>query len=441
MRGKGVKQRLTIVRIVCLLILSIFVVFAIIGCGQAPSSPTNTKVEPIVFGVVTALGSIEGADSLRAVQLAAEEINAKGGVSVGGTKRPIEIVAADTREHEAGVPISDALAALEKVITEKKPHAIVSGAFRSEVLLATMDLIAKYKIPYICNIAMSPKFQEKFREDPEKYKYMFRMTLTSVDLGNYMTGLMEFLQKEFGFSRAYIITQDVLWAKGTGQVLEKWFNEHGWQVIAFDTYPTGASDFSASLSKAQAQKADILVPIFDMPQSGILVKQVKSMRLPALLAGSVSPMATEEAWEVYEGEIEGMTDVCYQVGPVPVKAVPKSLEFNQNYGKKWGEQMRRKLSHNGPGPSYDAVYVLVGAIERAGSLDPEAIVKALEQTDMMGVIGRIRFNQDHQVVYGNDPKETALGVVFQWKAPGVRVPVYPPVVAEGPIELPAFAKQ
>lgn len=63
----------------------------------------------------------------------------------------------------------------------------------------------------------------------------------------------------------------------------------------------------------------------------------------------------------------------------------------------------------------------------------------LEKTDMEGVIGRVRFNKNHQVVYGTDPKETAIGVAFQWKAPGVRVPVFPEVAAEAEINLPPGA--
>ena len=59
---------------------------------------------------------------------------------------------------------------------------------------------------------------------------------------------------------------------------------------------------------------------------------------------------------------------------------------------------------------------------------------------MQGVVGRIRFSKDHQVVYGFDPKETALGVGFQWKKPGVRVPIFPEVVAEAKIELPPYMK-
>jgi len=375
-----------------------------------------------------------------AIQMARDEINAKGGVLVGKTKHKIEVYSIDTREHEPGIPVQDALTAMEKLILEKKPHAIVLGNFRSEVLLAAMDLISKYKIPYICSIAMSPLMQKKVLDDYDKYKYIFRNCINAPYLATYLGGIMGFVRKEFDFNKAYIITQDVLWAKGTGQGLEKWYKENGWEVIGFDTYATGSSDFSPSLIKVRAQKAQVVVPIFDMPQSGVLLKQARAMEIPALLAGSTSPLAPENAWEVFQGEVEGMINMQYEVGPVPVKAVPKSVVFNENFGKKWGEDARKRLSHHGPGPSYDAVYIMASAIERAKSIDPEAVVSALEKTDLSGVVGRIRFGKDHQVIYGYDPKETALGCGFQWKKPGKRVVIFPEVVAEGKIELPAYMK-
>jgi branched-chain amino acid transport system substrate-binding protein len=396
--------------------------------------------EPIVLGVPTALGSIEGRDGLMAINMARDEINAKGGVLVGKTKHKIEVYSIDTREHEPGIPVHDALTAMEKLILEKKPHAIVLGNFRSEVLLSSMDLISKYKLPYICSIAMSPLMQKKVLDDYDKYKYIFRNCINAPYLAMYLGGVMGFINKEFGFNKSYIITQDVLWAKGTGGGLEKWFKENKWEVAAFDTYATGASDFSPSMIKVRAQKAQVIVPIFDMPQSGILLKQARAMQIPALLAGFISPVTCENAWQVFEGEVDGMINMIYEVGPIPVKAVPKSVAFNENYGKKYGQKARMELSGHGPGPSYDAVYIMADAIERAKTVEPDAVVKALEQTDMMGAIGRIRFGKDHQAVYGFDPKETALGVGFQWVKPGKRVVVYPEVVVEGKIQLPPYMK-
>jgi branched-chain amino acid transport system substrate-binding protein len=396
--------------------------------------------DPIVIGVPTALGSIEGRDGWMAVQMAVDEINAKGGVQVGTTKHQLKAYSIDTREHEPGIPVQDALTATEKLILEKKPHAILLGNFRSEVLLASMDLISKYKLPYICSIAMTPIFQKKILDDYDKYKYCFRDALNAPYLSMYLGGVMGFIKKEFGFSKTYIITQDVLWAKGTGKGLEKWYKGNGWEVIAFDTYATGASDFSPSLMKVRAQKAQVVVPIFDMPQSGILLKQARAMEIPALLAGFISPVAPENAWQVFEGEVDGMVNFIFEIGPIPAKAVPKSVAFNENYGKRYGQKARMELSGHGPGPSYDAVYIYAKAVERAKTVEPDVVVKALEQTDMPGVIGRIKFGKDHQVVYGLDPKETALGCAFQWIKPGKRVVVFPEAVAEGKIQLPPYMK-
>jgi len=151
--------------------------------------------KPIILGVPTALGSIEGRDTWFIVRMAVDEINARGGVKVGGQKRMLEAYSIDTRGHEAGIPVHDALTAVEKLILEKKPDAIVVGAFRSEILLASMDLIAKYRIPYICSIAMSPVFQKKIVQNYDKYKYMFRTCLNGQYFVMYLAKVMGFLNK------------------------------------------------------------------------------------------------------------------------------------------------------------------------------------------------------------------------------------------------------
>jgi branched-chain amino acid transport system substrate-binding protein len=423
----------------------IFLGFLFFGLAVFIVSPYTSHAqlkpgEPIVIGVPTALGSIEGRDGWMAIQMARDEINAKGGVQVGKTKQKIEVYSIDTREHEPGIPVQDALTATEKLILERKPHAIALGNFRSEVLLASMDLMAKYKLPYICSIAMTPLFQKKILDDYDKYKYCFRNALNAPYLVMYLQGVMGFIKKQFGFNKAYIIVQDTLWAQGTGKGLDKWYKENGWEVAGFDAYSLGASDFSPSLIKVRAQKVQVIVPIFDMPQSGILLKQARAMRIPALLAGFISPVAPENAWKVFEGEVDGMVNMIFEIGPIPVKAVPKSVAFNENFGKKWGSDARMNLSGHGPGPSYDSVYMFANAFERAKTVEPDAVVKALEQTDMSGVIGRIKFGKDHQVIYGFDPKETALACGFQWVKPGRREVVFPEAVAEGKIELPPYMK-
>ncbi len=411
------------------------VIALILVVGACSKSGRDAKDAPIVLGVPTALGTIEGQDSLRAAQLAVSEINAAGGVDLAGTKRKLDIASIDTREAEAGLPVNDALAAMEKLVSEKKPAAIVVGAFRSEVLLSAMDMNAKYKLPYLCTIGMSPEFEKKIAGDYEKYKYNFRLGLSAPYLVGNLGKALDFIHKKLGYDKLYVIHQDVAWAKGTAGGVAKVTQAAGWTVLGSDAYPTGSRDFSSSLTKAKAGNAQVVVPIFDMPESGVLVKQARSMKVPALFAGFISPAAPGNAWSTFNGEIEGLVNFIFEAGPIPLKT-PRSIQFNDAYAKAYGEDARLKMSGHGPGPSYDAVYVLVQAIQRAGSLDADAIVAQLEKTDMEGAIGKITFNKNHQVVYGEDPKQAAASLAFQWRA-GKRVVVYPESAAESAIEVAA----
>lgn len=92
-----------------------------------------------------------------------------------------------------------------------------------------------------------------------------------------------------------------------------------------------------------------------------------------------------------------------------------------------------------PSEAYDSVYVLAKAIEKAGSLDKDRLIAALEEVDHQGSIGRIRM-KDHQYVFGENPAENSILVVYQWKKGGKRVPVFPESIAEGPIEKPEWMK-
>jgi branched-chain amino acid transport system substrate-binding protein len=302
-----------------------------------------------------------------------------------------------------------------------------------------MDLIAKYKVPMLGTIAMSPGSEAKLKKDPEKYKYIFRTCLNAVHLVKYLAGNMALINKQFGFNKVYVMHQDVAWARATADFVKKmYFDKAGWEVLGMEAYPTGTSDFSSALMKARAQGAQVIMPVFDMPQSGILVKQWKAMKVPALMAGFISPLAGSEAWNTFDGKIGGALNSIFELGSaIDSPKVPRSVEFFNKYIKTFGKPLQ---AGHGPAPAYESVYILAEAIERAGSLDPDAIVAELQKTDRMGVMGRIKFDEGHQVVYGMDPKETAVGLVFQWTEDGKRKIVFPEPIAEATIQLPPGLK-
>ena len=395
--------------------------------------------EPIVIGVPTSLGFLEGKESHKAVQMAVSEINAQGGVKVGAEQRPFEVVATDLRDAAAGVPVPEALLGLEKMILEKKPAAIVVGPFRSEALLAGMDILSKYKMPMLGTIAMAPDSEARIKSDPEKYKYVFRVSLNVIYWAKLLGGTMATLKKDFGFDKVYIMNQDVAWARGTAGAMEtKVYPALGYEVLGHDQYPTGFSDFSAALMKAKSMNAGVLFTCFDMPESGVLVKQWKSIKVPALIAGFISPMAGEAAWKTFDGKIGGLMNAIFELGNMPSEKWVPAKNFYDKYKKTYGKGIQ---SGHGPAPSYEAVYILKEAIERAGSLDPDAVTAEIAKTDRKGVMGRIRFDEGHQVIYGTDPAETAVGCFFQWTNDGKRKIVYPGSLAESQIVLPSWVKK
>lgn len=389
--------------------------------------------EEIVLGAATSLGFLEGRESLNAVTLAVHEINARGGVRVGTKNVPLRVESVDLQGALPGVPVSKAVAALEMLIVDKKVDALVVGPFRSEVLLGAMDIIAAHKVPLLGSIAMSTASDAKILKDP-RYKYIFRVCLNTKYLVDYLINTMKFLRRQHGFNRVYILSQDVAWTRTTASLMTRlYFDRTDWQILAIDHYPSGASDFSESLSNAEADGAQVILPLFDMPSSANLVKQWHAMGGQALLCGFISPMVGPGAWKAFEGKIAGALNVIFELGNIPSARWEPAIAFTQAYEKTYSRKIE---SGHGPAPAYESVFILANAIERAGSLNPDDIVAALEKTDRIGVMGRIRFHRGHQAFFGDDPTTDALAAIFQWQKDGRRRIVFPLSIADGEIKLP-----
>ena len=415
---------------------------ALVFAGLSPSTAL-AKGDPIILGVPTSLYTPFGRDCVKAVKLAVAEINAAGGVKVGGVARPLEIAISDTRGGEPGTPVHDALMAYEKLITGKKPQAIVVGAFRSEVLIASMDLIAKYKVPHLHTIAQSPGFQAKFVKDPAKYKYMFRVTTDALVPASYINAALDILKNDYKLKKVLFVYQDTLWAKAFAGLMRKHCKAQGWEEVDFQAYAAGANDFSPALTKAKGSKAQVIAMVWDVPLgAGVFSKQYAAMKVPALVVGFVPPMGAPQAPETLGPGIEHSITVEFPVGAsLALAKLPKTGEFLAKFEKMHGSLPEAPAVTSS---GYDAVYLLKEAMERANSLDPDKLVAALEKTDHKGVSGRLRFNEKHITVFGaEDADKTGVSVVFQWqKKDGKlkRVPFYPAFLAEGKILLPPWMK-
>lgn len=414
------------------------VFLAVAGVVLSFSVQALAGEDPIRLGLPTAVKTDWGHDVIDAVNLAIDEINAQGGVLVGDKRRPFEVEIIDTRGMDPSTPAHDALMAVEKLILQEKPHAIVVGFARSEIFMAGMDLIAKHQIPYLGSYATTHMFQKQFAKDPAKYKYLFRLSVDAIAAAKVVTDAIDTLQKQHGMSKVFFMPQDTLLSKGFNGVLKKHCEKTGWTVVGWEAIASDATDFSAVLTKVKETKAQMICTFWDVARGGtILLKQWSSMQVPALLVGFVVGANSPRGWDFLGEEIEYSIYTEAPIGSgIPLKKLPKTRKFVEKFIQEYGKPHGQWLT----GAAYDSIYVLARAIERAGCLDPDQLVTELEKTDYAGVIGRVRFDQTHQVVYGTDPEKEALCLAYQWQD-GKQVPIYPPLIAEGKVLLPAWMKK
>ena len=392
--------------------------------------------QPIIIGCPLATSYLYGWDAERAVKLAISEINAAGGVNVGGVKRPFKVEVIDTRDLEPGVPVSDALLAVEKLILDKKADFIVGGPVRSEAALAAMPLLSKYKkVSIVTTGVLTPKYTALVAEQYDKYKYCFRIHGEAKNLVGEMFANFTDLKEKYGFNNLFIMAQDVSHARGAADVMKAVAVKKGWNVTGVEIYPTGTTDFSMGLLKAKQSKTEIINIWMDMPESAILLKQWYEMKIPALPFGSTLAAAEQPGfWKATDGKGEYTLCNVVNAGNAPSEATPWTMKFYKAYTDMWGVEPEGL----GTSSSYMAVYVLRDAIERAGSLDSDKVVAELEKTDVMGVYGRLRFDpKSHQVIPATDPAKGAVGSILQWQN-GKRIVVYPQSIATGSIELPPW---
>jgi branched-chain amino acid transport system substrate-binding protein len=405
----------------------------VLWCGPAAAQ------KPIVLGAPLSSAYLYGWDAERGIRLAVDEINAAGGVAVGDKKRPFAVEVIDTRDLEPGVPVSEALMAVERLILNKGADFIVGGPNRSEAALAAMSLLSKHKkVSIVTSGVLTPKYHQTVAENYDKFKYAFRIHGEAVNLIGEIIANFADLKEKHGLTKVFIMAQDVSHARGAAEVMGKVAGSKGFEVTGTEIYPTGATDFSMGLLKARSTGAQIINIWMDMPESAILLKQWYDLKIPALPFGSTLAAAEQPGfWDATEGKGEYTLCNVVNAGNAPSEATPWTMKFYNAYTEKWGVEPEGL----GASSSYMAVYALKDAIERAGTIDSDKVVTALENIDLMGVYGRLRFDpKTHQVIPSTDPKEGAVGSILQWQD-GKRVVVYPKSIAMGEILLPPWMNQ
>lgn len=416
----------------------VFSAIIFILVGFTPSqAPCAEKGKPIVIGAPVPRASAYGQNGERGMILAAEEINAAGGIKMGGKMHPLQLEIIDTRDEEPGVPTSEVLLAIEKLILQKKVDLVAGGPCMSECGMAAIDLFAKYKMIDMVSIGCyTPGWDKKVGDNIEKYRYSFRESGSVKWYIKEAVDLLHKIKAEHGFDKMFISIDDSAMCRGAAKIVEDLAVKDGWKIVGLDKHPIGATDYSAALSDCKKSGAQVLFIWAYAPETSILMKQWADMEVPALPIGFIGAAEDPGFWKATNGKGAYTVVTLSETGNVPTNATPLAKVFYENFKKRWGVPPRS----TGCVSAYEALFVLKDAIERAGSLDKDALIAAIEKTNLPVVRGTLRFDKNHQVVYGYDPKESVLGCWVQWQD-GERVQVFPEVAATGKIKMPPWLKK
>jgi len=340
---------------------------------HASRADAESKVMPVKIGAIYNLTGSQaslGRPSLNGSILAAEQLNARGGV----LGRRVELIAVDGESNPA-------LIAEE---SEKLVHvpglSAMTGLSDTTMVLAAAPVAEKARMVFLTSGATSPRVPVEF---PGYYFMACFGDNTQAAAG------AEYAFSSLGAQTAYVLFDETM---DYTVLLARYFKERylqlGGDIVGEDTYAGGASDFSAQIAKLESLRdpPDVLYVASGPDDIGPLVRQLRD-------AGVDEPILGGDAYDTpLLVQIAGAAanDVHFTTHALfdPAQATPREKQFIDAYQARFGILPESSFA----GLGYDAVNLLAGAIERAGSAKQKVVPGALEATrGFPGVTGTISF--------------------------------------------------
>ncbi|MDR3489773.1 MAG: ABC transporter substrate-binding protein [Bradyrhizobium sp.] len=394
-----------------------------IAAGSGSAASADTK-EPIKIGIIAEIQSIAGAATPGGAQIAADEINAKGGVD----GRKIEIVSYDNKSSSA-----DSVRAFQRAVSDDKVSAVIAS-YISEVVLALEPWAARLHMPLITPGAASNEITRPIHTDYDKNKYTFHGYLTSaVQALAVCDAAKDLLVDGMKMKTAVIMSEDAAWTKPLDVGYEECLPKAGLKVLDHIRFSPDTTDFTPIFNQIEAKKPDVIVT--GISHVGVQpTVQWKNQQVPIPIFGISAQALSPTFWGDTNGAAEGIPSLAVATSSTAV--TPKTKPFAAAFKARFGTDP----AYTGY-TAYDDVYILADAIKRAGSTDPDKMVAELEKTDYVGTIGRLQFyGRDDQFTHGlKYGPDNVSGMVFQWQD-GKQVTVWPARIAEGKLKYPAFAR-
>jgi len=395
--------------------------------------------EVIKIGVIGPMQFVQGKGHWNGATMAAEELNAKGGIQVGNKKMKIQLVQADSNEF---INVTDATNAMERLITKDKVDFVVGG-FRTEAVLVMQDIAMENKKIFIGVGAAHDELCLRVAKNYNTYKYWFRGSpFNSSFLGRtsfiHLATVGAILKQSLNIPKVKIaiVAEKAVWTEPMIKAAEGTIPKMGMEVVGIWRPSDKATDVTAELSAIQSSEAHIIFTIFSASVGITFARQAGELKIPAVQVGINVEAQKDGFWQATQKMGNYVTTLNTYARGVEYNELTKP--FVDTYVKRFNET-----------PEYTAdtytaiVYGLAPTIEQAGTLDPDKLVSILENRVYKVPAGTIAYLKDgegrqlHELRWGPGGL-TSLGVQWQdgelkgfwpnnWKA----VPEAPEITYKG----------
>lgn len=370
------KKRVVLLALATLLTLSL----TLAGCSKPADTPAETQEPEVVkvgwIGSLTGDQAVWGTCELNTVKMLFEDINANGGL----LGKQIEVVGYDTRGDA-----TEAVNAVKRLTSQDKVVAVI-GPNASGQAISISATLEEMKVPDIATVATNPKVTVI---DGNTKPFNFRVCFIDPYQGAVAAG---YAYDVLGFKKAavlYDVADD--YSQGLTEFFEKYFVEKGGEIVAKEAFKFGDVDFRPQLSKIKNAGPEVIFMPYFFKEVALSANQARELGIDAVLMGG-DGWPSEVLLEMAKDAIEG----SYFVNHLDFDD-PDVQEFKAAYRAKYN----LPVELNGY-LAYDAVQLLVDAIERANSFDPVAIKDALETAQVKGITGQINISKDTHNPEGKD---------------------------------------
>ena len=301
----------------------------------------------------------------RSYELAAEEINAAGGIK--GRKLVLSF------EDSSGKP-ETARAIVERLIDVKKQPLIV-GEYTSSCAKAVAAVAEERKTPYLIVASADDDITK------QNYKYVFRQNEVN---DHYADALVSFLKEVVKPKTMAILYESSAFGTSGAAAMERDARKLGATVVLKEKFETGAIDFRPILGKVRAAQPDVIYTVSYANEAQLLMKQIKELRVDAkLFAGGAAGFAIPE---FIDGAKEAAEYVVSATLWSPQVKYPGAKAFAEKYKAKYNDYP----SYHGAS-AYAALFVVRDALERARAWNQDGIRDALKATDIKTAFGPVKF--------------------------------------------------